>query len=144
MGILKTSKSYNVFRLSTCLCTDISNKHIKQNNKVVLLDMALSSCSKTVQSVVYLITSLPWFYFIIFTFISLQDFSVSAVSSFVAYTTEVSKGSHELVSCWREDYCCSCFSVLNNNFLIAQNFICFTLKQQSLETVQFFHLTKLR
>lgn len=98
METLKTSKFHNVFKLCTCLCTNIASKCIKQNNKVVLLNMPLSSCNKSVQSVVYLITSLPWFYFIVFlTFISFQDFSVSAVSHFIVHATEAKKkkkGSH--------------------------------------------------
>lgn len=58
------------------------------NNKVVLLGAPLSSCSRLVHSVVYVITPLPGSYFIVvLTFISLHEYTVSALSHFTGYET---------------------------------------------------------
>lgn len=83
-------------KICSCPCTNILSKCVKQNNKVVLLDVSLSSCNKLVQSVVYLITLLPRFYFIVFlTFISIQHCSVSALSHFTGFATEAKGVSHQ-------------------------------------------------
>lgn len=76
---------------------------MKQNNKAVLWVGPLSSRSRLVHLVVYVITSLPSSYFIVvLTFIGLCGYSVSASSHSTGYETEAKKKTHLsfITNCW--------------------------------------------
>lgn len=89
---------------------------MKQNNKVVLWGVPLSSCSRLAHSVVYVIRSLPSSCFIVvLTFIGLCEYTVSASSHSTGYETEAKENRLSFITnCW--------LTFIHNSLLIMLTF----------------------